>query len=333
MPPHTPQPFTFKTVAGVDYKLDCFLPDVHKFGSATKARLPVLVNWHGGGLVAGTRAMDDLSLWLLEDSLQAGFVFISPDYTLLAPHTAHDIISDVKDVISWIAARLNQEVHSHTVDPRRIAVSGNSAGGYLAYLAALYASPKPRVMVPIYAMGGNMLVDACVVPKSEPFIRDGDEMVPLLPQEPYISLLEADRSVPPCVWVDNNPELARDSVYVYLLQAALLVDVVAGIPGISAKLASVPLEERAVLIPKDALPLFPHLAAKNSMPPAFFVHGTADSIVSIDETRTMHQLLVRDNIDTVFLELDGKEHAFDLGVTSSSTLGLDGVVPFLLKHL
>ena len=44
------------------------------------------------------------------------------------------------------------------VDPVRLFVSGTSAGGYIAYLAALWAEPHPKAVISMYGMGGDFLV-------------------------------------------------------------------------------------------------------------------------------------------------------------------------------
>lgn len=72
--------------------------------------------------------------------------------------------------MQFIAQELNGRLQSHsnalaemnapafTVDPERIAVAGTSSGSLCAYLAALHASPRPKAVLAMYGMGGNMLV-------------------------------------------------------------------------------------------------------------------------------------------------------------------------------
>lgn len=51
------------------------------------------------------------------------------------------MIDDVEALFAYIASHLPQ------VDHQRIAVVGTSAGGYIARLAGLYASPRPCAVV------------------------------------------------------------------------------------------------------------------------------------------------------------------------------------------
>lgn len=58
--------YVYKSVLGVDYHLDCYLPEKAALETHRRARAPVLMYWHGGGLCAGTRALDGLvPTWLL----------------------------------------------------------------------------------------------------------------------------------------------------------------------------------------------------------------------------------------------------------------------------
>ncbi len=78
-----------------------------------------------------------------DHAIDAGFVFVSPDYTLLSPHTGHDMLADVKDLVSWIDTHLAAEIKSYVVDTKSIVVSGSSAGGYLAYLTVCAKNVLP----------------------------------------------------------------------------------------------------------------------------------------------------------------------------------------------
>jgi hypothetical protein len=112
---------------------------------------------------------------LAERVTSAGFAFISADYQLLPPATGHDIIQDISDLMVFLVGvevamplsgedvdgrgRSQQSPAQFRIDPNAIAVSGSSAGGLCAYLAAMHCtSPKPRAVLSMYGMGGNFLV-------------------------------------------------------------------------------------------------------------------------------------------------------------------------------
>ncbi|EEB98489.1 hypothetical protein MPER_01989 [Moniliophthora perniciosa FA553] len=89
------------------------------------------------------------------------------------PTTGHDVLEDIKDLFSFIRdpgfgdnAGLDVQL-----DPSRIAVSGSSAGGLCAYLAAIHVHPKPAAVLGIFAVGGNFLSPLYFKPKTEPFMN------------------------------------------------------------------------------------------------------------------------------------------------------------------
>jgi len=98
------------------------------------------------------------------DSLSHGWAFISADYRLLIPSTGHEILRDVGSLFAFLAdadGGLNKELRAlgcpHQIDPSRLYVGGSSAGAYPAFLAALFAQPKPKGFFSLYGVGGDLL--------------------------------------------------------------------------------------------------------------------------------------------------------------------------------
>jgi len=117
-------------------------PNVRRDGERLKADLyrprtppdgprPLLVYVHGGGWVLGFRRWQ--GRLLIRRLVRSGWVAVSIQYRLSPWATWPDHIIDVKRALAW-ARRM---APSWNADPRRIALSGNSAGGHLATLAAL----------------------------------------------------------------------------------------------------------------------------------------------------------------------------------------------------
>jgi acetyl esterase/lipase len=105
-----------------------------------------------------------------------GVIFISADYRLIPPGTGYDVLADVKDAIAFVAGDLNVQLNQELadlgsgsrfrIDPTSIGVAGTSAGGFCAYLCAIYAVPRPKVVLSLYGMGGDFLVcTVFVLPK------------------------------------------------------------------------------------------------------------------------------------------------------------------------
>ena len=102
--------------------------DVWRTGKAGPS-LPAIVRIHGGGWVTGSRgAMARWNRWL--NGL--GYDVFDVDYRM-PPHAGwRDEIGDVKCALGWVALHAAE----YGLDPARISVMGNSAGGNLAMLAA-----------------------------------------------------------------------------------------------------------------------------------------------------------------------------------------------------
>ncbi len=92
---------------------------------------PILVYIHGGAWVIGFRRFQ--GRLLTRRLVHAGWVVVSIGYRLSPIARWPDHIIDVKRALAWVRA----ESPRWSGDPSRIAVSGGSAGGHLAALAAL----------------------------------------------------------------------------------------------------------------------------------------------------------------------------------------------------
>jgi poly(3-hydroxybutyrate) depolymerase len=86
----------------------------------------------------------------------AGFAVISADYRLLSPCTGRDVLDDIVDLFAFIAR--TKHLGTVQVDSTRLVTAGNSAGGLCAFLAAIHANPKPRAILSMYGLGGELLV-------------------------------------------------------------------------------------------------------------------------------------------------------------------------------
>jgi len=92
---------------------------------------PVLLQVHGGAWTIGTK--DQQGIPLMQHLAAKGWVCVAINYRLAPrdPFPAH--IVDVKRAIAWI----RENIADYGGDPGYIAITGGSAGGHLAALAAL----------------------------------------------------------------------------------------------------------------------------------------------------------------------------------------------------
>ena len=98
------------------------------------ANAPVLVQIHGGGWVVGSK--DHQATPLLAHMADRGWICVSINYRLSPRATWPDHIVDVKRALGWVKAN----IADHGGDPEFVCITGGSAGGHLASLAALSAN-------------------------------------------------------------------------------------------------------------------------------------------------------------------------------------------------
>jgi acetyl esterase len=107
-----------------------------------------LVFYHGGGWVIGD--LDSHDPLCRQLSLQAGVVVVAVDYRLAPEHPYPAGTDDSWAALQWIAAHAGEL----EIDPERLAVGGDSAGGNISALMALRArdegGPALRLQLLVY---------------------------------------------------------------------------------------------------------------------------------------------------------------------------------------
>jgi acetyl esterase len=115
----------------------------------SRSPFPVLLYMHGGGFVVGSLdSHQPLCRGLAEDS---GAAVLSIDYRLAPEHKFPTAFEDAVDALAWIG----REGPAAGLDPGRVAVGGDSAGGTLAAALAIEAKkdrslPRPVLQVLAY---------------------------------------------------------------------------------------------------------------------------------------------------------------------------------------
>ncbi|WP_339413635.1 alpha/beta hydrolase [Pseudomonas sp. EA_35y_Pfl2_R5] len=103
--------------------------------------LPVYLNLHGGGFVAGVPEHDDSYCRRLAHNL--GCLVVNLDYVLAPEHPFPAGLRQSFAVLEWLA----EQAAALGIDPQRIAVGGHSAGGNLATGVANLARGHQRLRV------------------------------------------------------------------------------------------------------------------------------------------------------------------------------------------
>jgi acetyl esterase/lipase len=102
--------------------------------AAGSAALPAIVYYHGGGFVIGDLdCYDPLCRMLANES---GCRVISVDYRLAPEHPFPAAVEDAFAALKWVEANATDLA----IDPNRLAVAGDSAGGNLAAVISLLAA-------------------------------------------------------------------------------------------------------------------------------------------------------------------------------------------------
>ncbi|MEU0658501.1 alpha/beta hydrolase [Streptomyces lavendulocolor] len=104
--------------------------------------VPAIYHTHGGGMVAGSHRSTELA-GELDRARELGLAVVSVEYRLAPEHPDPAPVEDCYAGLCWLAAHAPEV----GVDPDRIVLSGNSAGGALAAGLALLArdrsGPRP----------------------------------------------------------------------------------------------------------------------------------------------------------------------------------------------
>ena len=108
-------------------------------GTADKGALPVLVFFHGGGWMLGDLDSHD---WLCRSIANAApCAVVNVDYRLSPEHVFPAAFDDAVTAAHWTAANAAML----RIDPTRIAVGGDSAGGNLAAAVALALRDEAKI--------------------------------------------------------------------------------------------------------------------------------------------------------------------------------------------
>jgi acetyl esterase len=126
---------------------------VRVYWPETGTILPALVYYHGGGWVIGNLDSVDRTCRALANA--SGCVVISVDYRLAPEHKFPAAVEDADAAVRYVAEHAGE----FDIDPNRIAVGGDSAGGNLAAVACLIArdrgGPKIAFQLLVYPVTDN----------------------------------------------------------------------------------------------------------------------------------------------------------------------------------
>ncbi|EPT02218.1 hypothetical protein FOMPIDRAFT_1047924 [Fomitopsis schrenkii] len=262
-------------------------------------------------MIAGHRCEYTYFPWVVESAHAKGLIFLSADHRLIHPSTGSDIIADVRALFAFLASPSFSAAHlplGVELDPERLAVMGISGGGYAARAAALYAEPRPRAAYLLYAMGGDFLSDHWLAVK-----------------EPAATLVIGPIDIKPG-WdavkhlLENEPAPATEApsgrltLLSWFWRTGTLLDHVLGEP-ISAGLRALPKDGRLAAVPVRLRPalLLETQSGPGGFPPTFLLHGGADAVVPVAESRATYERLLGAGVEVEIAVIEGAPHGLIAG--------------------
>lgn len=290
-----PKTYTFKTVKDCPIQADVYrLP-----GDEVR---PVLVWIHGGALITGHRGAINASQ--RQRYLKAGFVVVCIDYRLAPETKLAGIITDVQDAFRWVREK---GPDLYKIDPRRVAVVGHSAGGYLTLMAGFAVEPRPQALVAFYGYGD---ITNEWYSKPDAFYRT----------RPLVTKEEAYKGIGKVeIAAGKTPERGR--FYLYCRQNGLWPREVAGFD---------PDKD-----PRAFDRFCPIRNVTRHYPPTLLLHGDNDTDVPHRQSVDMARELQRHGVTHAFVTIANGPHGFDGGKGMQDAkvqAAFDNVITFLTKH-
>lgn len=288
--------YTYKTVGELPIKADVYrLP-----GDDVR---PVIVWIHGGALITGQRGGPNLEQRLRY--LKAGYVIVSIEYRLAPETKLTGIIADVADAAAWVRT---QGPELYKIDPKRLAVVGHSAGGYLTLMSGFAVEPRPQALVAFYGYGD---IDGDWYARPDPFYRK---------TRPLVSKEDAYKAVGKGEIAEGNVK-GRGDFYMYCRQNGLWPLLVTG--------------HDPAKDPRAFDRFCPVRNVTKKYPPTMLLHGDNDTDVPHQQSVDMANELKRVGVVHEFISIKGGGHGFDgKGMKDADVArSFDRIEAFLKTHV
>lgn len=159
-PPHPPSP-SFSRIIPVaispqkgTVRIQFYVPKDYQTRKRRKGkRFPIVINFHGGGFTLG-KATDDCR-WAAAVMEKAGAVVASVDYRLAPEYHFPTAVEDGVDAVLYVA----RHAEELWIDVDKIAVSGFSAGGNMAFTVPLRLQEELEEGLDVAVEDGDKLKD------------------------------------------------------------------------------------------------------------------------------------------------------------------------------
>jgi acetyl esterase/lipase len=284
----------------VIYKEDINLSIKADFYGTYQENAPVVIYIHGGGLIWGTR--EEISKEMIKLYTDNGFSLFSIDYRLAPSTKLPEILNDIEDAIQWIQLEGPKQF---SIDPKKIAVVGSSAGGFLALSTGTFTL-KPRAIVSLYGYGD--LVGSWAVSPSKYYCQK-DKVSRELAYKLITNRIVTEASVD-----------ERFLFYVYARQNGVWIEEITGVNPLNNK--------------EGLYPFCPNRTVTPEFPPTLLLHGTNDTDVPYEQSVFMRAALIKQSVSARLITIPNGEHVFDKDFQDPIVQrALNQVIDFLKTHL
>ena len=230
---------------------------------------------------------------------------MSIDYRLAPETKLPELISDIEAAFHWLAGDGARLFH---LDPHRIVVSGESAGGYLTLVTGFRVRPRPKALVSLYGYG-DLLGDWYSTPSPHP--RHNSRK---------ITREEAAKQTDGIVISDARRRKGNGGlIYLHYRQNGIWPREVSGFD--LAKIA------------EKIAPFEPVRNVTPDYPPTLLIHGTQDTDVPYEQSRMMAKQLEQHGVPFLFKPITNGEHGFGGGDPTEIEDAYRVLREFIVRHL
>jgi acetyl esterase/lipase len=258
---------------------------------------PCIIYYFGGGWMFGEyKQVTQKAVYCREliRLVEQGFTVVSPSYRLASQSVFPACIHDCKGVVRFLKAN-SEKYH---IDPERIGVLGNSAGGHLAAMVAMSANCSEMEG----DVGGNTEYSSAV--KAATIFYAPTDLIALLRNDANEAITNLSGTE-----VDHTGK-SMDHVITQILGYTE--------PGKSLLDLNQLLESgdthhpdwKYIELAKKCSPIT-YVSA--DCPPMMILHGGKDPLVPIDQSERLYKALVSDNADAMYLSASQANHGPTMG--------------------
>ncbi len=298
--------YTYKTVGDLEIKADVYQyndKQHHDKQHTHDAARPAIVWLHGGALIMGGRA--GVSGHIRRLAAENGYVLVSFDYRLAPETKLPQITADIEDAFRWLRAEGPKLFH---LDPKRIAVSGGSAGGYLTLLAGHRVRPRVQTLVAFWGYGD--LATAWATEHSPHARHRG----PTLSRAAFQKILSG-----PPITDSRRRQADGGPFYQQSRRQGVWVKTVSGF-------------DPAVEPEK----LFSYMPVKNvepDYPPTVMIHGTRDTDVPYEQSVMMARQFKKHGVVHELISVKNGEHGLAGADPAAINAAYQRALAFVVEHL